>query len=112
MDGETFSKKNVLDEYEMGGQLGSGSFSTVFQAVERATKKMYAVKVINKRGIRIEKLAREVAVMRKVSYDEFKKYVCFCFFVFNCLFVCYCFFAEILAFFFLKDKWLMQDNFD
>ena len=44
----------------------SGSFSVVKLGTEKKTKKKVAVKIIKKKGIRVEKLAREIGVMKKV----------------------------------------------
>jgi len=65
--------KKVEDFYEMGEILGRGSFSVVRKAKNKANKKYYAVKVIQKKAVRTEVLEREITIMQKLDHPHVLK---------------------------------------
>ena len=64
------SVSGFMDEFDFGDVLGSGSFSTVKQAVSRTDGKTVAVKCIVRRNLppdEIEALKDEVSILKQVS---------------------------------------------
>lgn len=60
----------VTDFYELGDELGRGAFSVVKRGKHKATGTMYAVKIIQKKFVRLEVLEREITIMQKVSHPH------------------------------------------
>ncbi|KIY46778.1 Pkinase-domain-containing protein, partial [Fistulina hepatica ATCC 64428] len=64
-------------DYDMAGQLGSGAFATVFQAVDRSTGNFVAVKVIKTRNLSsagtnsMDSMMhiREIEIMQKLHHE-------------------------------------------
>jgi calcium/calmodulin-dependent protein kinase I len=56
------------DAYDLGTKLRAGSYATVWQCAHKHTKEVFAVKIIERRGLRPsddETVLNEVAIMRK-----------------------------------------------
>jgi len=67
--------QHVEDFYELKRQIGKGKFATVYEAVRRATGRLYAVKVVSKSLIEgnqheQEALRAEIAIMKLVSHPN------------------------------------------
>eukprot|EP01127_Copromyxa_protea_P013048 TRINITY_DN3463_c0_g1_i1.p1 TRINITY_DN3463_c0_g1~~TRINITY_DN3463_c0_g1_i1.p1 ORF type:complete len:493 (+),score=112.14 TRINITY_DN3463_c0_g1_i1:637-2115(+) len=69
-----FPKENhdgkVTDFYHLGKQLGSGSFSVVVEAVEKATNKDFAIKVVNKADTNAREMDSELSVMARLEHPN------------------------------------------
>jgi calcium-dependent protein kinase len=66
--------QDVFKLFKLGKELGRGQFGTVQEAVEIATGKLYACKVISKLKLKskeeIEDVRREVAIMHHLAGNE------------------------------------------
>eukprot|EP01101_Sappina_pedata_P009091 TRINITY_DN5195_c0_g1_i1.p1 TRINITY_DN5195_c0_g1~~TRINITY_DN5195_c0_g1_i1.p1 ORF type:complete len:425 (-),score=193.74 TRINITY_DN5195_c0_g1_i1:216-1460(-) len=63
--------RRFADCYTLGKTLGRGGFAVVREAMGNQTKEMYAIKIIEKKGLKekdMEVLRREVAIMEKLSH--------------------------------------------
>ena len=66
--------------YDLGTELGKGSFATVRKAMSRATGKWYAVKMIQSKNVRSNGIhdhasrsatfAREISIMEKLKHPN------------------------------------------
>eukprot|EP01028_Stygiella_incarcerata_P002933 TRINITY_DN1559_c0_g1_i3.p1 TRINITY_DN1559_c0_g1~~TRINITY_DN1559_c0_g1_i3.p1 ORF type:complete len:315 (+),score=82.25 TRINITY_DN1559_c0_g1_i3:145-1089(+) len=67
----------IRDKYTLGKELGSGTFSIVRLATEKATGRKLAVKIIDKSNIDVSKesLKVEVTVMKKLDHPHAVKLV-------------------------------------
>ena len=61
-----FGPGRFEDEYELGEQLGRGTFSVVRRCVHRRTGTMRAVKIIDTRRFRLSSAFRSVSVLDEV----------------------------------------------
>lgn len=63
----------VEDKYEIGAQIGKGSFGSVYKGKNNFTGEEVAIKVINKKNIKpkeVELLTREVKIMKKLRHPH------------------------------------------
>ncbi|KAJ1732477.1 serine/threonine protein kinase [Coemansia sp. Benny D160-2] len=58
------SRRRLVSDFEFGETLGEGSYSTVVEATERATGRVYAAKILDKRHIIKEKKIKYVNIER------------------------------------------------
>ncbi|KAJ2620112.1 3-phosphoinositide dependent protein kinase-1 [Coemansia sp. RSA 1358] len=58
------TRKRVVSDFEFGRTLGEGSYSTVVEATEKATGRVYAAKILDKRHIIKEKKIKYVNIER------------------------------------------------
>ncbi|KAJ7326066.1 Calcium/calmodulin-dependent protein kinase type 1 [Desmophyllum pertusum] len=71
-----FGKKKfdekITKKYDFRDVLGTGAFSEVVMAVEKASRKLYAVKCINKRNLsgKEEAVENEIAILKKVNHPN------------------------------------------
>ncbi|KAF9954346.1 pkb-activating kinase-like protein [Mortierella alpina] len=61
-------RKRTLADYRLGRTLGEGSYSTVVAAVEIATKRDYAIKILDKRHIIRENKVKYVNIEKNTLY--------------------------------------------
>eukprot|EP01098_Paradermamoeba_levis_P000848 TRINITY_DN10980_c0_g1_i2.p1 TRINITY_DN10980_c0_g1~~TRINITY_DN10980_c0_g1_i2.p1 ORF type:complete len:145 (-),score=56.79 TRINITY_DN10980_c0_g1_i2:157-531(-) len=64
---------SVLDQYELGEELGSGAFSVVRLGTKKDTKEMVAVKVISKKNLgkgHEKNLKMEIEILQKVRHPN------------------------------------------
>ena len=64
--------------YRLTKELGEGAYSVVYQAKNRKTKELVAVKVINKSRLPKEEylnLTNEVAIMQKLDHPNIVKFI-------------------------------------
>lgn len=59
-------RKRVVKDFDFGESLGEGSYSTVVEATERATGRVYAAKILDKRHIIKEKKIKYVNIERDI----------------------------------------------
>jgi len=62
-----------VDQYVLGSLLGEGSFGKVKEALDTRTRRLCAIKIINKRSIQkvdggVESIEREVETLRKINH--------------------------------------------
>jgi len=71
MDGP-IKKTPIFNDYEIGKQLGKGSFSVVYEGKNKLTGKLYAIKQLQKQKISdLTKVKnREVAIMMQVKHPS------------------------------------------
>ncbi|ORX64541.1 kinase-like protein, partial [Linderina pennispora] len=62
-------RKRVVADFEFGRTLGEGSYSTVVEAREKATGKVFAAKILDKRHIIKEKKIKYVNIERDVLHN-------------------------------------------
>ncbi|KAJ2291231.1 3-phosphoinositide dependent protein kinase-1, partial [Coemansia sp. RSA 2706] len=60
------ARKRAVNDFEFGQTLGEGSYSTVVEATERATGRVYAAKILDKRHIIKEKKIKYVNIERDI----------------------------------------------
>ncbi|KAJ2724457.1 3-phosphoinositide dependent protein kinase-1 [Coemansia sp. Benny D115] len=60
------ARKRTVDDFEFGRTLGEGSYSTVVEATERATGRVFAAKILDKRHIIKEKKIKYVNIERDI----------------------------------------------
>ncbi|KAJ2703940.1 serine/threonine protein kinase, partial [Coemansia spiralis] len=60
------ARKRAVSDFEFGRTLGEGSYSTVVEATERATGRVYAAKILDKRHIIKEKKIKYVNIERDI----------------------------------------------
>ncbi|KAJ2820248.1 3-phosphoinositide dependent protein kinase-1 [Coemansia erecta] len=60
------ARKRAVDDFEFGRTLGEGSYSTVVEATEKATGRVYAAKILDKRHIIKEKKIKYVNIERDI----------------------------------------------
>ncbi|KAJ2161033.1 3-phosphoinositide dependent protein kinase-1 [Coemansia sp. RSA 552] len=60
------ARKRAVSDFEFGRTLGEGSYSTVVEATEKATGRVYAAKVLDKRHIIKEKKIKYVNIERDI----------------------------------------------
>ncbi|KAJ2776695.1 3-phosphoinositide dependent protein kinase-1 [Coemansia javaensis] len=60
------ARKRVVSDFDFGRTLGEGSYSTVVEATERATGRVYAAKILDKRHIIKEKKIKYVNIERDI----------------------------------------------
>ncbi|OMJ16696.1 3-phosphoinositide-dependent protein kinase 1 [Smittium culicis] len=63
-----FNKKRAVKDFHFGRILGEGSYSTVVEATEISTEKIYAAKILDKRHIIKEKKTKYVTIERNVLH--------------------------------------------
>jgi len=70
-----FSKKLLLDHYEILQQLGTGAFSEVKQAIHKETKKMVAIKIIDRAKCKGKEsmIQSEIEILKKVEHPNIIK---------------------------------------
>ncbi|KAI9220329.1 kinase-like domain-containing protein [Blastocladiella britannica] len=63
------SQKKLLDVYERGSKLGSGTFAEVYEVTNKATGEKYALKTMRKRKLkgREKVIVREIEVLAKLA---------------------------------------------
>ncbi|GCC29466.1 hypothetical protein chiPu_0007908 [Chiloscyllium punctatum] len=61
---------NITDSFQLMEQLGSGAFSEVYLAKERATDKMVALKCVQKSDVNDISLENEIAVLRRIKHEN------------------------------------------
>ncbi|XP_031563299.1 3-phosphoinositide-dependent protein kinase 1-like [Actinia tenebrosa] len=70
-------KKKRPEDFKFGKILGEGSYSTVYVALEKATGKEYAIKVLEKRHMirekKVPQVQREKEVLSKLNHPFFVK---------------------------------------
>jgi len=62
--------KNVEELYALGEVLGRGAFSVVKKGVHKQNGKPYAVKIIQKKMVRLEVLDREISIMQRMHHPH------------------------------------------
>ena len=60
------NKKPKLEDFEVGGKIGAGTFGVIKRAVEKKTKKEYALKMISKAQIQSREHAEHIVREKKV----------------------------------------------
>ncbi|KAJ1867095.1 serine/threonine protein kinase [Coemansia sp. RSA 989] len=60
------ARKRAVEDFEFGRTLGEGSYSTVVEATEKATGRVYAAKILDKRHIIKEKKIKYVNIERDI----------------------------------------------
>ncbi|KAJ2747346.1 serine/threonine protein kinase [Coemansia sp. BCRC 34301] len=60
------ARKRAVDDFDFGDTLGEGSYSTVVEATERASGRVYAAKILDKRHIIKEKKIKYVNIERDI----------------------------------------------
>ncbi|KAJ1819738.1 serine/threonine protein kinase [Coemansia sp. RSA 2675] len=60
------ARKRAVEDFEFGDTLGEGSYSTVVEATERASGRVYAAKILDKRHIIKEKKIKYVNIERDI----------------------------------------------
>lgn len=71
---------NLHDYFEFGKQLGVGTFATVIRVTEKATGKIYAMKVIEKANAKgmENQIVKEVGILKKIKHANIvRMYECF-----------------------------------
>jgi len=63
-------KRKLKDFYEVGEEIGRGSFSIVKKGKQVSSGKNYAIKCIDKKFIKLHLLEREISIMRKLSHPN------------------------------------------
>jgi len=58
------------DYYEIGRELGKGSFSVVYEAKELSTGELYAIKRIKRKFIKKKLLQREIEIMKNLRHPN------------------------------------------
>ncbi|VDO56555.1 unnamed protein product [Haemonchus placei] len=62
---------DLLDKYIICEELGQGAYGTVYRAVERATGKTFAAKMVQVRpGVRKEDVLHEISIMNQLHHDK------------------------------------------
>jgi len=64
------SSGRIEDYYEIGKELGKGSFSVVYEAKELSTGQLYAVKRIKRKFIKKKLLQREIDIMKNLRHPN------------------------------------------
>ncbi|KAJ1730609.1 serine/threonine protein kinase [Coemansia biformis] len=64
--GRQSARKRAVTDFEFGQTLGEGSYSTVVEATEKATGRVYAAKILDKRHIIKEKKIKYVNIERDI----------------------------------------------
>ncbi|KAJ0399737.1 hypothetical protein P43SY_009318 [Pythium insidiosum] len=68
-----YTNRHVRDEYALGRELGSGSYSRVFEAVNLKTQMRYAVKAMSLAGLAeedIDAFHQEVEILREMQHPR------------------------------------------
>ncbi|KAJ2908802.1 serine/threonine protein kinase, partial [Coemansia aciculifera] len=60
------ARKRAVDDFDFGNTLGEGSYSTVVEATERASGRVFAAKILDKRHIIKEKKIKYVNIERDI----------------------------------------------
>jgi len=68
----TDKPRRIADHYDFGRELGRGGFSIVKEATRKATKEVFAVKIIekNQAADELQLLQREIDIMRKLKHSH------------------------------------------
>jgi len=67
---EITRKQEISDFYVIGEEIGKGSFSTVKRGRNKATGKENAIKVIQKKFIKLHLLEREIKIMKQLKHEH------------------------------------------
>ncbi|PRP79974.1 hypothetical protein PROFUN_05950 [Planoprotostelium fungivorum] len=67
---EITRQAEITEYYVLGEEIGKGSFSTVKRGRNRATGKEFAVKIIQKKFIKLHLLEREIQIMKQLKHDH------------------------------------------
>lgn len=72
-----------INNYEMSQVLGSGTYSTVYKAIDKKTKQFVAVKVMERKKIlkgklSIDNLIQEIGLLKKLEHKYIVKMEDFC----------------------------------
>jgi len=65
-----YKDRAIRDFYDIGAELGRGAFSTVKRGTEIKTKKDFALKILNKKFVKMEILEREIKIMQKLHHPH------------------------------------------
>eukprot|EP01117_Protostelium_nocturnum_P012261 TRINITY_DN450_c0_g3_i1.p1 TRINITY_DN450_c0_g3~~TRINITY_DN450_c0_g3_i1.p1 ORF type:complete len:303 (-),score=63.59 TRINITY_DN450_c0_g3_i1:262-1122(-) len=69
VEGET-RKGDISEVYVLGEEIGRGSFSTVKRGRNKKTGKENAIKIIQKKFIKLHLLEREIQIMKQLKHDH------------------------------------------
>ncbi|PIO69785.1 immunoglobulin I-set domain protein [Teladorsagia circumcincta] len=62
---------DLLDKYIICEELGQGAYGTVYRAIEKATGKVWAAKMVQVRpGVRKEDVLHEISIMNQLHHDK------------------------------------------
>ena len=68
--------ERLEDRFDLHEKVGEGATGTVVRATDRRTGETVAVKILHQAGIERERLAREIAAIRRLQHPAIVKYVC------------------------------------
>jgi len=63
-------KESIHEKYDVLEEIGRGSFSVVKKGRRKSDKKCFALKVIQKKYIKVSLLEREIAIMKKLKHSN------------------------------------------
>jgi calcium/calmodulin-dependent protein kinase I len=63
-------KKDITDFYVLGEEIGRGSFSVVRKGKHKESSKLFAIKCIQKKFIKLHLLEREIKIMKKLKHPH------------------------------------------
>jgi len=65
-----YSQGDISDLYNIGEEIGRGSFSIVKKGVHKKSGKEFAIKCIQKKYIKLHLLEREIKIMKQLKHDH------------------------------------------
>ena len=75
------SKENFSESYKVLDEIGRGGFSIVYRCISRVSDKVFAVKVVDLRPLRLRerfnpnRIRREVDIMKRLSHPNIIQFV-------------------------------------
>jgi serine/threonine protein kinase len=60
----------ISDKYVLGKELGRGASAVVYEATSKKTGEKFAVKMINKKLVKTQRLKTEVEILKKVKHEH------------------------------------------
>lgn len=64
-------RNDFLDRYIICEEIGRGAYGVVYRAIERATGRTWAAKVVQVRpGVKKENVLHEIAIMSQLHHDK------------------------------------------
>ena len=67
------SKRPSINSYEFQEKLGAGNYATVFKAIKRDNKEIYAIKVVEQSSLSktaVDNIITEIALLKRLKHPN------------------------------------------